>query len=140
LSSDLSLWVGILSFLVFLALEGVVLATATRIALRILKYEGLSFRKLVVSGLAQAGAAGFFIAVIAQAIQIAALPGIIIIVAIVLLIGLAEMRRNVAGSFKQILAPWGLSSLLQVLFGLPAAFVLMWLVLAILNILFPLSS
>ena len=140
MSSNTSVLVGIVSFLVFLALEGVVLAGATRLALRILKIEGPAFRKLLVGGLAQMGAVGVCVVVVAQAIQLATLPGILLILFILLLVGLAEIRRNLPGSWKQLLAPWGLSSLLQLLLGLPAAFIFYQLVVAALNILFPLHS
>ena len=140
MSTDASFLVSIGAFLVFLVLEAFVLAGATRLALRILKIEGPAFRKLLVGGLAQMGAVGFCVVVVAQAIQLATLPGIILILFILLLVGLAEIRRNLPGSWKQLLAPWSLSSLLQLLLGLPAAFIFYQLVVAALNILFPLSS
>jgi hypothetical protein len=62
--------------------------------------------------------------------------GIAILLVIVFLIGLGEMHRSLGRPWRQLLAPWGLASLLQLVLGVPAAFALNLLLVAALNLLF----
>ena len=99
--------ISILAALVYLALVGLALASAAWIGGRLFDLSVLTFRRLIGVGMVQAAVAGVCLVVVSQVLQFSIALGLGLTVALVLLVGLGEMRRAMRTTWKQALKPWG---------------------------------
>ena len=129
----------IVAALAYLALLGLALAAAGWIGGRLLGVKELSFRRMLPIGLLQGLVTGFCLLVIAQALQLSPVAGILITVLAVLLVGLGEIKLTTRSTWKAAFKPWGVAAIFQLVLGLPSALLLSPLLAAALNLLFPVS-
>ena len=129
--------ISIVASLVYLALFGLALAAAAWLGGRLFRMSALTFRRLLPVGLVQALVAGFSLLMVSQVLQLSIITGFIVTLALVLLIGLGELRLTLGSTWKGTFKPWGLASVFQVVLGIPSALLLSMLLPAVLNLLFP---